>query len=271
MNKRLSLPRGFGILLILAIFIVPYVTVLITSLKPMEAIFATKPVWMFRPVLEYYFDILIQKGYYRFIINSFVTAIGTLFLSFAIGIPVAYAFSRFRFFGLRKFKLFILLTCMAPPLGIAFPLYFVFARIGLVGTHIGLIIAHTGINLGLVVLVVESFMSGIPKEMDEAAMIEGAGALTMLVKIILPLAKPGLVATGVLVFIFSLNEFLASLFLTHVGNSTLPIVIPALITHTGTLWGQVTALCIVSTIPVIVLAIFIFKHLIRGLTFGALK
>lgn len=270
-SARIPTLRWIAIVLVVLVTIAPYVLTIVSSLKPHAIMFSDKPIWVFKPTLTHYSTIMIQKGYYRYIFNSLITAVSTLALSLLIGIPAAYAFSRFRFWGSSQIRLIILFTCMAPPIGIAFPLYFLFQKWGLLGTRLALVIAHTGLNVGLVVTVMESFFNGISRELDESAMLDGAGTLTTLTRIILPVAKPGLVAVSILLFVFSWNEFLAALILSRGATRTLPVSIPPLMTPMGTLWGQVTALAVTSTIPIVIFTFFISKHLIRGLTFGALK
>jgi multiple sugar transport system permease protein len=153
---------------------------------------------------------------------------------------------------------------------VAIPLFFIFRDIGLRDTHLGLILAHTLINLPLAVLLMKSFFDDVPVELDEAATIDGAGRVQSFARVILPLVKGGLAATAVLCFIFSWTEFLISLQLTT-SIRTIPVKISTFVTSTGTEWGFITALGTAALLPSFLFILLVQKHLVRGLTLGSLK
>ena len=165
----------------------------------------------------------------------------------------------------------ILATRLGPPIAFALPMYFLFSKLGLLNTHLGVSIAHAAFNLVLVVWMMKTFFDEIPIELEEAANLDGCTAAQVFRRISLPLAVPGLVTVAIFVFIFSWNEMLFAMILSAGDSNTLPVMIPSLIQHTGTLRGEVAAAAIVQTIPVIIFTFIAQRHLLRGLTFGAVK
>jgi multiple sugar transport system permease protein len=150
------------------------------------------------------------------------------------------------------------------------PLVFIFHDLGLRDTHTGLIIAHTLINVPIALLLLKSFMDDIPKEIDQAAMIDGATRFQVFWMVILPMAKGGVAATAVLCFVFSWTEFLLSLFLTN-SIRTIPVKITTYVTSTGSEWGYISALGTSAIVPSFIFIMLVQRHLVRGLTMGAIK
>ncbi len=151
------------------------------------------------------------------------------------------------------------------------PLFLLFTAIGITDTWLAVILAHSTFNLSLVVWMMRGFFAEIPRELDEAAQLDGLSRLGVFLRVIVPLAAPGLAATAVLCFILSWNEFLYAFILVAFESRPLTVGIPGLVTPHGTLWGQVAAVAIVATLPIIVFTALVQRHLVRGLTFGAVK
>ena len=150
-------------------------------------------------------------------------------------------------------------------------MFLLFTLLGITDTPLAVILAHSTFNLSLVVWVMRGFFADIPREIDEAAMMDGHSRAGMFLRVLVPLAAPGLAATAVLCFILSWNEFLYAFVLVAFESRTLTVGIPGLITPHGTLWGQVAAVAIVATLPIVVFTFLVQRHLVRGLTFGAVK
>ncbi len=263
---------AIGILLaVLVIALMPYVWILLTSFKGRLDILSPEPRWFFTPILSNYPDVFIGKDYLPLVLNSLVIASATTVLSICIGAPAAYVFARQDFPGKEDLFFFFLTTRMAPPISIAVPLFMFFTLIGLTDTIYAVVIAHTSFNLSLVVWMMRGFFAEIPCEIDEAAMMDGRSRLGAFVRVIVPLAAPGLAATAVLCFILSWNEFLYAFILVAFEGRPLTVGIPGLITPHGTLWGQVAAVAVVATLPILVFTFLVQRHLVRGLTFGAVK
>ena len=186
-------------------------------------------------------------------------------------LPAAYAFSRFRVYGEKHVYFYVLTTRMAPGIALVLPLYMFFQSIGLLGTLTAVTVAQTTFNLALVIYLMRNFFNDIPRELDEAALTEGAGEWQVFVRIILPLARPGIAVTAMICFLFAWNEFLFAFMIGGTGAQTLPAAFPGLVTPHGTYWGQLAAASVVVSIPVLIMIWFIQRHLTRGLTFGAVK
>jgi len=238
--------------------------------KPEIVMFERPTAWLFSPTLDH-FDYVIAAGFVKNLVTSIVVSTGSTVLVVLLGTPAAYAFARFEMWRRDDLFLFILATRMAPPVCLVIPFYLIFAKVGLVDTYVGLIIAYLTFNLSFYVWVLRSFCRDLPVELEESAMVEGYSRLQVLVRITLPLLRPGIVATAVLCFIFAWNEFLFAFMLGGSTVKTLPVAIPTLITAQGVKWGEMAIVGIVALLPVIVAVFALQKHIVRGLTMGAVK
>jgi multiple sugar transport system permease protein len=259
------------LVVVLVIALTPYLWLLMTSLKTRLDALADAPVWMFSPTLEHYPKVFLDKAYLPLVFNSLVVAGSVTALSLVIGVPGAYVFARHDFAGKEDLFFFFLTTRMAPPISIVVPMFLLFGFVGLIDSRTSVILAHSTFNLSLVVWMMRGFFQDIPREIDEAAQMDGHTRAGMFFWVLLPLAAPGIAATAVLCFILSWNEFLYALILVAFESRTLTVGIPGLVTPHGTLWGQVAAVAVVATLPIIVFTFLVQRHLVRGLTFGAVK
>jgi multiple sugar transport system permease protein len=285
--------RDVAAALVVFLFVFPILWWALSSIKPYTAIFNQTPVYTdFVPTAENYDVTLLgrsrlssslEKGgvggatggassYYSIpsIRDSVIVAVASTALAVVIATLAAFALSRMRFRGQDHFVFWVLSQRMMPPIAVAIPFFFMFRDIGLRDTYLGLVIAHTLINLPLAVLLMKSFLDDVPKEIDEAAMIDGASRLQAFARIVLPMVKGGLAATAVLCFIFSWTEFLLSLQLTT-SIRTIPVKISTFVTSTGTEWGFITALGTAAIVPSFIFILLVQRHLVRGLTLGSLK
>ena len=260
-----------AILAALVVVAVPYVWIVLTSFKTRVDALADVPRWLFHPVFAHYPDVFIDKGYLPLVWNSVLVASGSTLLSLAVGVPAAYVFAREHFPGKEDLFFFFLTTRMAPPISVVVPMFLLFSAVGLTDHPIAVILAHTTFNLSLVVWMMRGFFADIPREVDEAAMMDGSSRVAAFLRILVPQAAPGIAATAVLCFILSWNEFLFAFILVAFEGRTITVGIPGLITPHGTLWGQVAAVAVVATLPIIAFAALVQRHLVRGLTFGAVK
>ena len=205
------------------------------------------------------------------IINSLIITAGSVFLSLAVGSPAAYALSRFRFKGSKDLSLWVLSTRMMPPIVIAIPIYWMMRAINLSGTHTGLMAVYVMINLPFVVWMMKGFFDDIPIAIEEAARIDGAGPFQLFFKIILPMAIGGIVATSLFCVFLSWNEFLFAVILTDSSSQTLPVALSLFRQDRGILWGQMSAVIVVATLPILVITLFLQQQVVKGLTAGAVK
>ncbi|MBA1142705.1 carbohydrate ABC transporter permease [Mesorhizobium neociceri] len=259
------------LLVAVVVALTPYVWMVLASFKNRVDLLSSVPKWSFAPTLANYPAVFIDKEYWPLAINSVLISVSSTVLCIVIGAPAAYGFARSDFPGKEDLFFFFLTTRMAPPISIAVPLFLFFTSLGLIDTIYAVVIAHTSFNLSLVVWMMRGFFAEIPREIDEAAMMDGRSRLGAFLFVVAPLAAPGIGATAVLCFILSWNEFLYAFILVAFDGRPLTVGIPGLVTPHGTLWGQVAAVAIVATLPIVLFTFLVQKQLVRGLTFGAVK
>jgi multiple sugar transport system permease protein len=253
-----------------ALILFPVLWIATMMVKPEAVMFERPTVWWFQPTLEH-FDFVLAAGFQWYLLTSFVVALASTILVVIIGTPAAYAFARFEIWRRDDLFLFILATRMAPPVCLVIPFYLIYSRLGLIDTYAGLIMAYLTFNLSFYVWVLRSFCRDLPVELEEAAMVEGYPRWQVLWRIVLPLLRPGIVATAVLCFIFAWNEFLFAFMLGGKTVKTLPVAIPTLITTQGVKWGEMAIVGIVALVPILIVVFLLQRHIVRGLTLGAVK
>ena len=204
-------------------------------------------------------------------INSLIIGFGSTFLAVFLGTIAAYAFSRFRVPLKDDLLFFILSTRMMPPIAVAIPIYLMYREIGLIDTRIGMILLYTAVNLSLSVWLLKGFMDEIPREYEEAAMVDGYTRLQAFWKVVLPQASTGIAATAIFCLIFSWNEYAFAVLLTSGNAQTTPPFIPFIIGEGGQDWPAVAAGTTLFLIPIVVFTILLRKLLLRGITFGAVR
>lgn len=248
----------------------PVLWMALMMVKPESIMFARPPVWLFRPTLEH-FDYVLAHGFVWNLLASLVVAAVSTALVVLVGTPAAYAFARFPIRRRDDLLLFVLATRLAPPVALAIPFYLIYARVGLLDTYAGLVIAYLTFNLSFYIWVLWSFCRELPVELEEAARADGYSRAHVLLRIVLPLLRPGIIATAVLCFIFAWNEFLYAFLLGGKTVETLPVAVPKLITSQGVKWGELAIVGIVALLPVLLVVFLLQRHIVRGLTMGAVK
>jgi multiple sugar transport system permease protein len=195
-------------------------------------------------------------------------------IALILGTQAAYVLSRFRLrAGMQRYVGFsLLMVRLLPPIVIIIPIFLVAQQLGLLNTQLSLIVVYAAFNVTIVVWMMESFFREIPVDLEEAAMVDGDTRFTAFRRIVLPLAAPGLVATGIFAAITTYNEFLFALVLTSTpAAETMPIGAATLIGRINVDWGAMSAAGVVGALPIVIFSIFVQKHLVRGLTMGAVK
>lgn len=203
--------------------------------------------------------------------NSLIIGFGSTFLSVFLGTLAAYAFSRFKIKGENDLLFFILSTRMMPPIAVAIPIFLMYRNLGLNDTHLGMILLYTAVNISLAVWLLKGFMDEIPKEYEEAAMIDGYTRIQAFRKVVLPQAVTGIAATAIFCLIFSWNEYAFALLLTSGEAQTAPPFIPIIIGEGGLDWPAVGAGTTLFLLPIVIFTILLRKNLLRGITFGAVR
>jgi multiple sugar transport system permease protein len=203
--------------------------------------------------------------------NSLIIAGGSTIASVVLGLFAAYAFSRFPVAGKDDLLFFILSTRMLPAVVVAVPLFLMFRQLGLHDTHLGMILLYTVFNLSLTVWLLKGFIDEIPKEYEEAALVDGYTRFQAFYKIVLPQAATGIAATTVFSLIFAWNEYAFALMLTSQNARTAPPAIATMLGRGGIEWSAIAAGTLVFLIPVVIITFALRRHLLRGVTFGAIR
>lgn len=269
---------GLGLYLLVAgtVFVsfFPTVWLFLTSIKSQGQIYAW-PVqfWPSPATLENYREIfLVSTELVRYILNSFVVASGMTFMILAVGGLAAYSLARFDYRGRFAVLTGILAVSMFPPLALLPALFDLFLELGLLNTYIGLILAHTGLYLPMAVWILSNFYKTIPRELEDAARMDGASFLRIFWSVILPLSRPGLIATGLIVFIMSWNEFpLALVLMTDNSMRTAPVGISLFPGEFSFPWEIISAATILAIVPIMVISAIFQDRIIGGLTAGSAK
>lgn len=269
--SRLEIYLRLGVLgLFFLFFMFPFYWLIATSFKPDVDTFAMPPKWLFLPTIENYRDVLLDTDFLMQALNSLSASLLNVVLVLALAMPAAYSMSRYRTGG-KQLLFWFLSIRMIPPIVGAIPLFVIAAQARLIDTHIILPVLYLIINMPFAVWMLKSFIDEIPREIDESALIDGCSILGIIWRIILPLLKPGLVATGVFCFIMAWNEFLLANIFTRRDAVTLPVGIAKFITEKQILWGYITAAATLASIPPIVFLWIFQRNIVRGLTVGAIR
>jgi multiple sugar transport system permease protein len=283
---------------------VPLVWIVLTSFKSPPDSIAYPPRMVFTPTLEGYvnlfttrsrqtpefmaslppaetwYDALVRKrnmviagpsNVVQRFTNSIIIAFGSTFLAVFLGTLAAYGFSRFKVPLKDDLLFFILSTRMMPPIAVAIPIYLMYRELGLSDTKMGMILLYTAVNVSLAVWLLKGFIDEIPREYEEAAMIDGYSRLQAFRKVVLPQATTGIAATAIFCLIFAWNEYAFAVLLTSGEAQTMPPFIPFIIGEGGQDWPAVAAATTLFVIPIFVFTILLRKQLLRGITFGAVR
>jgi multiple sugar transport system permease protein len=204
-------------------------------------------------------------------LNSVIIGFGSTALSIFLGTLAAYAFSRFKVPLKDDLLFFILSPRMMPPIAVAIPIYLMYRELGLSDTHLGMILLYTGVNISLAVWLLKGFIDEIPREYEEAALIDGYTRFQAFRKVVLPQAATGIASTAIFCLIFAWNEYAFAVLLTSGNAQTAPPFIPTIIGVGGQDWPAVAAGATLFLLPVMIFTILLRKHLLRGITFGAVR
>jgi ABC-type glycerol-3-phosphate transport system permease component len=253
-------------------FLFPLVWIFGLSLKTRPQIFADPPLFLWWPTFEHYLDVLGRADFLKAFLNTLIVSSSAVLLSLCVGVPAAYAFARFPFRG-RSFLFFTLLVMrMLPPIAVLVPMYVLFSKLGLTTTHISVVLAYSTFSLPLVVWIMRGFFEDLPQEVEECAWIDGATRYTAFLRVVLPLARPGMVAASILCLQLAWNDFLFAAVLTNNSTQTLPVLMAGFSGgDSGVDWGAMTASGMLVILPVIIFSFAAQRHLVAGLSSGAVK
>jgi sorbitol/mannitol transport system permease protein len=249
----------------------PILWTVLTAFKTEADAAAQPPIFIFHATLAN-FHAVWNSNYTSYFENSALLAFGSTVVALLVGLPAAYSLA---FYPSSKYTpkvlSWVLSTKMLPVVGALIPFIVIYKRVGLYDSRIGMILLYAALNLPLVIWMMRSFFADLPREILEAAEVDGAGFLRVMTRIVLPLTAPGLAATVLLSVIFSWNEFLLAVNLTAAKSGTLPVFISGFMTSEGLFWAKMSAASTLAVAPVILAGWLAQRSLVRGLTFGAVK
>ena len=298
--------RAVLAVLICIIFLTPVAWMLMTAFKPHKDIITVPPRIAFTPTLDGFVGLFYDRStltkmqmrryeqrtdlsfiernalargqaiigpsqYVSRLTNSLIIASVSTIAAVVLGLLAAYAFSRFRVPGAPDWLFFILSTRMLPPVVVTIPIFLMYRQVGLFDTHLGLIILYTVFNLSLSVWLIKGFIDEIPREYEEAALVDGYSRMQTFIKIVLPQALSGIAATTVFCLIFAWNEYAFSLMMTSEVARTAPPSIATMLGRSGIEWSAIAAGSLFFLIPVVIITFALRKYLLRGVTFGAIR
>ncbi|MFA6680788.1 MAG: carbohydrate ABC transporter permease [Sphaerochaeta sp.] len=260
----------FYLMLVLIIIpiLFPFVWMLMSSFKTQVDIISWPPKFVFTPVMQNYNRVFVEQNFLRYMKNSVVVSVVSVVLSLILGLPAAYTIARYK---QQKLSMFILIARLMPGISFLMPWYIVFSRLHLMDSYVALILSHMLICLPLVVWVMAPYFDSVPRELEEAAMVDGLTQQKAFFFILIPLSGPGVVTATTLSFIFSWNNFMFSQVLSQQKTRTLPIAVYNFLSYVEVDWGAVMAAAVVIMAPAILLTMFFQKYVVKGLTMGAVK
>ncbi|TDF98852.1 carbohydrate ABC transporter permease [Paenibacillus piri] len=272
-SLRKNITRPFLILLAYAVGILysfPLIYMVLTSFKKESEV--TPPSFIFTPTLENYRTVLTPE-FQSFIWNSVTVTVFTILISVVLGLMAAYTivFSRMQPQKQNNLFFWFVTTNLLPPVGVVVPIYLILKNLQMLDSKLTLILLYSGGNIPLVVWMVYSFLKEIPKEILEAASIDGSSRTTAFFKVILPLIKSGVASSALLVFVFTWNEFFFAVSFTSVQSSTIPVYMASFMTQQGLFWAKMSAISTIAVLPPIILGWLSQKAFVRGMTMGAVK
>lgn len=273
MRRALSMAATYlGLLVVVLIFISPILWVLGISFKTRLQVFSTPPLFIWRPTLDNYVQVLKTANFLPAIWHSVLTAGGAVLLSLAAGTPAAYAMARTPFRGRTVIYYALLVMRMLPPIAVLIPMYMLLYAAGLTNSNLSVILAYSTFSLPLVVWVMRGFFEELPVEIEESARIDGASRWATFLTIVLPLSRPGMVAIAILCLLLAWNDFLFAAVLTNNATQTSPVLLASYSTaDSGIDWGQLAAAGMLVIAPVLAVSVIAQRHLISGLSAGAMK
>jgi multiple sugar transport system permease protein len=267
----LAFARTVFLVLFMLFVLLPLYWVIITSIKPTSDYLVVPPVWFpAEPTIVHYTAALFSYRGLQALVNSLIISTVSTVLSTILGTMMAYSLARFNLGG-KHLAFWVLSQRFLPPVAIILPIFLLFRGWKLYDTHVGLILAYTFMTLPLTVWMMYAYFRQLPKSLEEAALVDGLSRWQTLWKIAVPLAAPGIVAAAVFAFIAVWTEFFFALILTSRHAFTLPTVFRAFLGFQGAQYGEACALATTSLVPSIVLGMLVQKHLVRGLTLGAVR
>lgn len=253
---------------ILVVVLFPFVWMILASFKKNADILNVAKMFDFVPTTKNYVSVFVDYDFLKPLTNSFLISFVSTMLALFLGLPAAYAIARGK---MNLFSGIILMIRIVPAISFLVPWYLIFTKLKLTGTYTSLIVCHLIVSLPMIIWIMIPYFESIPRELEESAKIDGASNFGTFTRIMLPLSTPGILTSGILTFIFSWNNFMFALILCSSKTTTLPIAIYQFISYSNVNWGGIMAASVIITAPIIIISFFLQRHIITGLTAGAVK
>jgi multiple sugar transport system permease protein len=260
-------------LAVIIIFVIPYIVMLLDAFRPSSEVLATPPTFLPKTwSLQAFSQVIADPSFHNWLASSLIVAVSSTIIVILVAIPAAYFTARFKFKGRMAFLGLVVVTQMFAPTSLVVGIYREFYDLGLINTYTSLILTDAAFNLAFALWILQGFFSAIPKEIEEAAWIDGASHLGTMMRIMLPLTLPGIVTAVTFTFIAAWNEYVVALTLIQSDNlKPLTVGINSYVTQYQQNWSQMFAASLIAIVPVVILFALIEKHLIGGMTAGAVK
>ena len=265
-NTAFALIAGLVLL-----WLFPIYWIILTSFKTPLLINEKEPVFWFMPTLENYRHLFAEFNFIKPLTNSLIVTTCTTVIVIALALLAAYALGRMDVPGGKQIALWMLSLRFMPPIAIVLPFFIAWQRFGLIDTYPGLILVYVAFNLPFAIWMLRGFLVEVPRDLDEAAMLDGLGHLAILRRIIFPVIAPGVAVTAIFTFVFAYNEYLMALVLTSRNASTVPVTVSKFIQPYSILWGDVGASATIEILPMLLVVFLLQRHIMRGITLGAVK
>ncbi len=251
------------------VMLLPLVWMTSAAFKPLPEVMRVPPTWIpEQPTLDNFREVFANSPFGRYGLNSAIVATASTALSLVVGVPAGYGIAKARAYGLA---VFVLISRMTPGLSYLIPWFMLFRYLGLNNTLWALIITHLVIGLPITIWVMMGFFEDLHPELEEAALVDGAGIWAAFRDVALPLSRPGMVVAAILAFIFSWNNFIFAVVLAGRETRTLPVAVFNVLTFEQPAWGALAAAALVVTFPVLVLTVFVQRQIVVGMTAGGMK
>ncbi len=256
------------LLLVLCAYWFPVLWIFLTSIRDIADTLAWPPVFIFSPTLDHFRAVIYESDFGHALLNSLVVGVVSTATMLLLGVPAAYGLARLHLRKREDLSFYIISTKMTPPIVVLFAYFIVLSRMSLLNTRFSLILLHMAVNLPLAVWLLRGFFEGIPKEIDEAAEIDGCTTFRVMTRIAVPICLTGIVVTATLCFMFSWMEFLFAATVSGRESATVPVIVYRWMSYTQIDWGALSAAGVLYSIPMFVLTFLLRNHLVRGITFG---
>jgi multiple sugar transport system permease protein len=270
-RRRVTVLAGLFLFVVCLMTLSPFIWTAMSVTKPTNVAFVNPPVFLYQPTLQAFVDLWQTTYFYQYLINTVIVAVISTIIALLIGLPAAYALARTGWYISAILLTLALIFRALPRFAVVLPMYEISQRLGIYDTTYALAIALVAINQPFTIWLLRNFFAEIPRDLDEAAMIDGCTRISMLRKVMIPLMGPGILTAGIFVFLFAFQEYLTAAILTDTASKTVPVFITTQLGQTLPMLQQAGAAAMLLTLPVIGIAFIAQKYLVAGLASGAVK